>query len=251
MKLLVIPDVHGIPAWKRQVFDVIQKPDSHIVFLGDYVDNYYIKSLDILDNFKEIVALKKQYPTKVTLLLGNHDYAYVFGKFYTSGFDYHMWYDYRQLINDNWNLFDMAWGYQGKERYTLLTHAGLTRHFYNNLIDEIYDPRKIMYDILVADPDVDWRALPLHELLNFFADQVHLMWQIGLWRNGTDKTGSTIWCDKHELVADAFEGIDQIVGHTVGDYVEVRYTGRYKNDKIFFTDVHTDDCLSGFMIELV
>lgn len=57
-----------------------------IVFLGDYWDPYdfdvfwYSMTKDIvIQNFREIINLKKTYPDKVTLLLGNHDCEYMYG----------------------------------------------------------------------------------------------------------------------------------------------------------------------------
>ena len=246
MKLLVIPDVHGINTWKRQVNEALLEKDTHIVFLGDYVDNYVLDGLTILNNLKEIIELKKMFPTRITLLLGNHDYAYIFGKFGISGFDVAMWWDYRQIFNDNWKLFQLAWGFQGKDRYTLLTHAGLTESFYATLLEDIYAPDSIMHDILIKET-TNWWLMPIHELLNYFIDQVHTMWQIGYMRKGASKSGSILWADKHELINDRYTGIDQIVGHTINDYVEVKFMAK---DKLYFTDVHTDTCLTGFMIEL-
>ena len=84
---LLVPDVHGREFWKEPVKTVLENSEAEIIFLGDYLDPYpdefdsdfeldYKASTDYLqttiDNFKEIIELKKQYPDRITLLLGNH-----------------------------------------------------------------------------------------------------------------------------------------------------------------------------------
>ena len=249
MKLLVIPDVHGLTNWHQQCVDAIISRDTHIVFLGDYVDthNEDINPYDILINLEDIIEFKKRYPQQVTLLLGNHDLAYVFSKTYTTGFESYMWKIYYDIFNLNWNLFDLAWGFQGENKYTLLTHAGLTQPFYDNVVESITTPGSLMNQILCGEGDEDWHLLPLHELLNYFKDNIELLWQIGKVRKGLDLTGSIVWADKSELSAYNYPGIDQMVGHTNGYYVEIK---EVDGDKLYFLDVHTSDSVIGFMAEL-
>ena len=74
MALLILPDIHGRPFWKKAVEDNIDKVDK-VIFLGDYHDPYpwegFTKKQSI-DNFREIIELKRGSPEKVILLLGNH-----------------------------------------------------------------------------------------------------------------------------------------------------------------------------------
>ena len=249
MKVLFIGDIHGITSWKEPALNAI-KSGTKVVFLGDYVDTHdsNIKPYQIYDNLVNIIEFKKTHPDSVTLLLGNHDYAYVFAKIYTTGFNFHLWWDYRQVINDNWDLFDIAWGFQGKNKYTLVTHAGLTSYFYGEIERTINDPTEVLYDILVDELDKDWKELPLHELLNYFKDQVRLMWKIGIKRNGDDFTGSIIWADKKELCWYNYQGINQIVGHTNNYYIEMEQVG---DDQLFFIDAHYKNNLSPLMLDLI
>jgi hypothetical protein len=239
MKLLVIPDVHGLDAWKDQVKDIMHMPDSHVVFLGDYVDSRgeQLGGYEIMSNLNDIIDFKNRYPEKVTLLLGNHDYAYIFGKTAMSGFNVDMWPVYRSIINDNWKLFDIAWGYTALDgKYTLLTHAGLTNWFYAAVVRAINDPEHVMNKILGEDEL--WKSLPLHELLNYFKDQCELMWKIGTMRWGSSPSGSILWADKRELMLDPYPKIDQMVGHTPGKYIDIRLT---KNgERLYFSDMHNE-----------
>jgi predicted phosphodiesterase len=96
IELMIIPDVHGRFFWKEPIKYIIENTDKKIVFLGDYVDPYdddffnengeplyeNIGTInDMLKNtikiLKEIIALKKLYPDRIILLLGNHDCGYM------------------------------------------------------------------------------------------------------------------------------------------------------------------------------
>lgn len=65
--ITIIPDIHGRVFWKKAV-DSASKDDT-IVFLGDYLDMYWVDSIvhDItnestLENFREILEFKKSNP---------------------------------------------------------------------------------------------------------------------------------------------------------------------------------------------
>ena len=75
MRLLVIPDVHGLSTW-RDVLAAEPDPD-HVVFLGDYLDAFDVDVPAQLANLEAILAFGASEPARVTLLLGNHDYHYL------------------------------------------------------------------------------------------------------------------------------------------------------------------------------
>ena len=75
MRLLVIPDVHGLATWRR-VLAAVPAAD-HVVFLGDYFDAFDVDLPTQLTNFEAILRLRARRPDHVTLLLGNHDYHYL------------------------------------------------------------------------------------------------------------------------------------------------------------------------------
>ena len=73
MKILVLPDIHGRPFWRKPCEDI--GVYDEVVFLGDYLDPYdfeHISTEQCITGLLDIVALKKQQPDKVHLLLGNH-----------------------------------------------------------------------------------------------------------------------------------------------------------------------------------
>jgi len=74
-KIIVLGDTHGRSKWK----EVLRKePDAtKVVFLGDYFDSFDIPFEEQVENFTNILALKKEDPDKIVLLLGNHDFQYL------------------------------------------------------------------------------------------------------------------------------------------------------------------------------
>lgn len=243
-KVLFIGDIHGNDEWKSPAGDAIAR-GANVVFLGDYVDSFHKEPADIMENLNDIIAFKTRYVDRVVLLLGNHDYAYMFGKTGISGFNSAMWSTYRDIFQINWHLFDLAWGLEGRDKYTLITHAGLTQWFYEVLENEILTEGTTMNKVL---NDTKWKELPLHELINYFKDQSGIMWRVGPERGGIHRTGSILWADKSELTRFAHPGIHQIVGHTPCRWIDQRFAEN-RDDKLFFIDSHMNEYVASMMME--
>lgn len=119
-KTLVIPDVHGRTFW-TDALDF----EGEIIFLGDYLDPYFsewITMRDALVFFEEIIDWAKENP-KVHLLLGNHDWHYIYPDFNASRKDYVYEEQIHDLFLQNSSLFHRYWFADG----TLFTHAGIGR----------------------------------------------------------------------------------------------------------------------------
>ena len=118
MRITVIPDVHGTHHWEQTK----ASKDDRIVFMGDYVDSWDNRQPDQMKNLQAIFDFKKSNPDRVTVLMGNHDLAYLSDP-WVSG---HQW-DYAteiwSIINYNIELFDMAAEFDG----WLFSHAGITK----------------------------------------------------------------------------------------------------------------------------
>ena len=249
VRVVFIGDVHGSTNWKVPVADALSK-GFNVVFLGDYLDSFNVKPYEIFENLKDIIEYKKKYPTRITLLLGNHDYAYMHGQTGISGFNGLMWVDYREVLSKNWDLFDLAWGYQGKNKYTLATHAGLCKWYYDSLVNDMGKKNSVMHQLLVTNATKPWTEYPIHELLNFFKDQASLVWTVGRPRGGISPYGGLLWADKSELLSNAYPGIDQVVGHTPCKYIEMRIKG---NNKLYFVDIDAyekNEYAGSLMLEL-
>jgi 3',5'-cyclic AMP phosphodiesterase CpdA len=201
MKHVIIGDLHGKDVW-RQV--EIAKYDK-VVFLGDYVDDFLFPDLVIDRNLQDIITLKKKYPEKVILLLGNHDVQYMFyPHFRCSGFRDSMKRPLGALFNLNYDLFQVA--YQCGN--CLFTHAGLSNAWY---LEFIRLPRWKIKD----------RQESLADILNYTNGTSHrdLLHCAGYARGGVGYGGIT-WADKSETETDCLIGYHQIVGHTPVKYVE-------------------------------
>ena len=227
MKVLFIGDIHGRTDWNKYAGEAM-KAGYEIVFLGDYVDSFDVEPYKIEQNLLQIIAFKKRaekrkaWVTKVTLLIGNHDYAYISEK-NCSGHEEGWAQRYKEIFDQNWDLFDIAWGYNAPftQQYTLASHAGITESFWRHYISRSELPhyefvQKILgkdcFDIRM-EKDKAIHKTPMHEILNVLKDKFGLLWKVGSERGGSGTPG-VLWADLNELKKDPYPGIDQIVGHT-------------------------------------
>ena len=226
-KILFIGDIHGQDGWREIVADALPK-FYPIVFLGDYVDSFTVRAAEQMFNLKEIIALKEKYPDRITLLLGNHDWAYIYDCTSISGFQWQQWQTFKKLFNDNIELFDVAWGYENwqTKKYTLATHAGIVYNWYQyNIVPMLKDENSKLYKL------TEGKDVPLHTMLNYLKGN-NVLWKIGPARRGTSHPGP-LWADYQELIGDAYPGINQVVGHTASGTV---YVDQFGDDLIAKVD---------------
>jgi len=119
----IIGDIHGRTCWKDLVQD-----DCVNVFVGDYFDPYdKIQYEQLMQNFADIIAFKKQRPETV-LLYGNHDLHYIISSDRASRFDYMHGIDIKQAFADAINYFNgVAYAIADS---ILVTHAGVSKEWY-------------------------------------------------------------------------------------------------------------------------
>ena len=218
MKHIVIGDIHGRDNWQHVNIKLYDK----VIFIGDYVDSHTLSDFAILENLKKIISLKKRYPDKVVLLLGNHDVHYLhYPRYECSGFRRTMQPELTALLRRNADLFQIA--YQ-KDNY-IFTHAGVT----NNWYDEIQRSPKIQ--------EICSKGENIAKQLNFLERSTfrgHL-YDAGIERGGYGY-GGPLWADIKETFTDMLHDYHQVVGHTnVPEIRTVSYTGRSTT----YTDVLT------------
>ena len=76
-RVLAIGDIHTKNWIIEKVSKIIDSYDR-IVFCGDYADEFSANAQDSLTTWKLMKDLQTKHQTKVSLVLGNHDYIYVY-----------------------------------------------------------------------------------------------------------------------------------------------------------------------------
>ena len=204
IKYLIIPDVHGRDFWMTPVEETLLWTTAKIIFLGDFLDPYQDEwtSDDItwgeamtlcrtqaLDRFKQILEIKKQYPGRVTLLLGNHDCGYAIGSdICDCRTDYDRYREIESLFQDNRELFQIAKECHLGGRHFIFSHAGILKGW----VDQIYDIRDIQSSPVKYNPvnylNNAWLTED-YQTLNHLGDYDRYRGYLGY------KYGSPVWSD--------------------------------------------------------
>lgn len=238
-KILTIGDIHGRSIWKDKLFGSLREFNSwayeveagagevladlypistydKVIFIGDYVDSFTIGNAEMLRNLEDIILVKRAFPDKVVLLLGNHDVQYIKMNLYCSGYRPEMRFDFNRVFNANLDLFKIA-HYEElpnsdgrKIRKILWTHAGVTQGWLSVLNKNFSNKNHRHYDIMK-----DYVNSSIDQKLNF-------SWELGLDclhdvdsnSGGTSVWSGPLWVRPRTLYQENIPGIDQIVGHT-------------------------------------
>lgn len=211
-KILLVPDVHGREFWKK-----VKNYEGEIVFLGDYLDPYgfefdpngkteflyegkkvrfnYMpdRRESSIINLEEIIDFANS-RDNVTLLLGNHDYHYLYPGLNASRQDVKRYPEINKLFNKNLGLFK---GFYTKDNL-LCTHAGVTQEWISYNFDDTTSFQE---------------ALETSTYVQKF--------QTSAYRGGTHRYSGPLWLDVHEIKEDNLhlytdEDIKyQVFGHTM------------------------------------
>lgn len=235
--LLIIPDIHGRDFYKSAVDEAI-KDNVDIICLGDYLDPYPYDELHeggVSKPLKELVALKKKYPHKIHLLIGNHDSSYMFHpSMCRARYDMFNGPKYQKYFQNNATSFDLFYRTDIAGKKFLFSHAGITRQWMSAVCDKIG----------LQTDDLDGF---LHELNMRFKEfclnnEKNSIWSllshVGIERGGKEDSGSMIWADFFEHTDQrnwlSDTDIVQVVGHTQLKYNPVRV-----DDRLFCLDCRT------------
>lgn len=198
MKLIAVGDIHGRKTWQKVLKD---NPDfDKFVFVGDYFDAFPPMTAEqIFETFKEILAFKQEFPDKVELVMGNHDFQYTpfgAGERY-SGYNPKTAENLKEL-GHWWNWLNIS--YQHNDM--LFTHAGLTNTWAKRagLPEDISGVPGLLDQMLretfVTEP----------ELFRFYdGDSSHC---------GENVNQGPLWVRPKSLLSDMYPGGWQVVGHT-------------------------------------
>jgi len=207
---LFIGDVHGLDS-----IDILEeglKNSDHIVMLGDYVDSFFVPASEQLYNLNDLCNFVREHKDKITLLTGNHDFSYIHSINSISGKQYMHAHEYKKIFEDNIDLFQIAWGYTNPDtmKYTLATHAGLTKGYWKKYVVPEFKPGKFLH---TTTGSKNQGALKIHEILNLLKDKEDILWKVGYARGGMSDPGP-LWADYTEVLDDPYDGINQVFGHT-------------------------------------
>lgn len=211
---LIFPDIHGRKFWREYVEKYLDKV-NHIIFLGDYVDPYEQEKYenpenmeeDLIEELKDIIKLKKEYPDKVILLLGNHDCHYIWDNFVDSSrYNKIYSYQYFNIFKQNIFLFNFAW----VENNYIFTHSGITNSWGKDVQEYVMN-KKEDYNLLEVAKYLAAENNPSSFL-------IQLLGSCSFYRGGWKDNGSCMWADVREHFN--FDGTPikypyyQIFGHT-------------------------------------
>lgn len=200
--MIIIPDVHGRVFWK----EIVKNSEDKIIFLGDYVDPYPGENISLtgaLDNLSEIIDYKKSNPSKVILLLGNHDFMYMDSEHnkYSCRHDFENEPKITKLLMNNRDLFQMNYSIEVKNKLYIFSHAGILKPW--------IEKYKKLFGEFPGSLD------KINELYrNWDPEFISSLLEISYYRGGWSDFGSMIWSDVREHSVSCEENIYQIFGHT-------------------------------------
>ena len=265
IKTLIIPDVHCRDFYKDPLMYVLEQlPDVNIVFLGDYLDGYPYEWMEGMsgryscdyqkkgvENLKEIISLKKRYPERITLLLGNHDLTYIYGKkFCECRTDYINWCEILNLFKENIDLFKLCHDEIINDKRIVYSHSGFNKMWEETMCHVLNIKKDTDKDEPINCDEINIR---FHESVKFYyeddnkqfmhKDEIYdVLSDISYLRGGWTSYGSIVWGDirdfsdsyiDEKLINETlFNDVIQIVGHTQLNDKAVSIRG-----KIFDLDV--------------
>lgn len=270
MKVMSIGDIHGRNEWKSSIFGsiadyehwrrevdegivefmadqypLLQSLDK-IVFVGDYVDSFDIGNVEMKLNLEEIIHLKRTYPEKVVLLLGNHDIQYIVPNQICSGYRPEMKHDFGDIFNRNIDCFQAAFYYEsideeGNVKRTLWTHAGVTQGWLRSA-KSLFNVDTFRHKEDFKDADF----IRIDDLLNrMWEYRLNILFNVDSDSGGMSQWGGPFWVRPRRLSWEALEGYDQVIGHTPQRTIKTMVTENASETKYthMIDTIYLIDCI--------
>ena len=212
-KVIVVPDVHGRTFWK-DILPHVGK--SRIIFLGDYLDPYYDDAIvfnmtqeSVIQNFEEIIVFKRTHADSVTLLLGNHDCEYMYGRSVCDDrCDKWNYERIQTLFRENKDCFQIATECFIAGKPYIFSHAGLHIKWLDDHVSE-WTPESMVNLVNKLNEEALACSDPEH---TGFA---RALAKRDKHRFGKDKVGSPIWADAESFMEEyLLADVIQVVGHS-------------------------------------
>ena len=208
---IIVPDVHGRTFWK--VLKTIDVKNCDIIFLGDMCDVYDFERIpkdEAVENFKEIISFKKEYPDNVTLLLGNHDLEY-FADTEACRMDFKNKEIITKLFLDNLALFDIGCYREINGKKYTFSHSCILKEWVKYINKHFSDKVRFEGDNPISIID------KLNDTLHSNIDDMSLyLNMVSYARGGHYDCGSPIWAhwDEIDQFNYEFENWYQVFGHS-------------------------------------
>ena len=193
-QIIVLGDIHGRKEWKT----ILKKEPNatKVIFLGDYFDSFDVPFETQVENFIDILALKKSDPNKFILLLGNHDFQYLpYVTEHYSGYQAENKNHISALIDSavEEGLIKVCYKYNK----WIFSHAGITKTWFKNCNGDIKNIEDSINEMFLIHPNYF-----------FFTEGINHS------NCGDDVTQSPLWVRPHSLLENRIDGYKQVVGHT-------------------------------------
>lgn len=216
LKRLVLGDIHGHWDNLKKIYD-LEDPDE-VIILGDYFDNFNGSDQSIYDCYRDILQLRGDHLANKTgdfiMLIGNHDFHY--NHWYEKCSGYRSSMAVKNAIILNSYSQHLKFVYLDEVNNTLYSHAGVTKHWLKENLQDKYDKDSYKY-------------------INEFNHEYFKYTKKGgdICRTGETIYASPIWCRPDSLNIDAInnekgEPLIQIVGHTHEDFPKCFNFGGYE-----------------------
>lgn len=223
IKALIVPDVHARSFWRESVLKTLNETNAPIIFLGDYLDPYtrdFFDSKDFNPKFEEfknmddvrdmslkmleeIIELKKTYPNRIILLIGNHDCSYIYGKkICNCRYDEKNSSKISKLFNDNRKLFQLAYELTINNKHFIFSHAGINKKYAYDCFKDTVNENNVVSLFNKAYDEDNFNVINSLALYSFYRGSEYNFY------------GSIVWADAREWgkTNDAFGY--SVVGHT-------------------------------------
>jgi Predicted phosphohydrolases len=208
--MLIIGDIHGTEYWKDILDNTIsENKDGKVVFLGDYVDSFTISPEDCYKNLQNIIDFAYLYnPTNTILLLGNHDYHYLYpDSIKGSGYQKEYAEKYFEIYDKNKHLFRINYQFEKNKINYICTHAGITTTWLGKQKTNIFN----LETLYLNNPDAYDFKFPKNITMTYSP-------------SGDDEYQSPLWVRPSSLYQKKIQNYHQIIGHT--QYPEITKLGQ-------------------------
>ena len=148
IKRIVLGDMHGHIDHVKDIYDY-EKPDE-VIMLGDYLDSGSVLLKDQYKAFDELIKMKENHkdPNKFILLIGNHDFHYMYDRASYSGYSNNTWVTMHHTLMKLFERKKMQFIYVDKINNIIYSHAGISNIWFNehcNNISELEDINQLNF----------------------------------------------------------------------------------------------------------